>query len=463
MMAGFANSARIALFTTLFTAGTFPSAVASITSAKIEEMLSNDSYWGEVGIDSSSFFYRSNTRGTAATTFSASLRGDFKNNYFEGKGDLIANSFVTNNPQAVADSHEAYVATRNGLLGNHHLSLGRKFYEWSKIDEQWTMMSLWSPRFTWDQINPESIGMTGFFYDYQTPRFKFLAYGSPIAIPERGTPIEQTGQNITSPNPFWKPLPTQLTVLGTKTDVQYSLVMPSMQDILLRPNFALRARYDFDNGAWFSLNSGVLPIHMVQMAAEPFLDSATTGQLQVNIRPQFPMRNINTAEFGFDDPEHGWNMWVSASYEQPFRFENASNWLNPIITPTTLFSAGTKIQLTSNFWFDGSALFVSEQAFKTTSTLNDVKVNLPTRFPMKQAFKVGGKWQFSDYTQSNLAWYQDLVDQNHLISIDVQHRLHRLPITVGAGTDVIIANTAVGGVGQYYGDDRLRGWLKYAF
>ncbi len=467
-MAGFATSARIAFVTALFTTGMLPAASASVSkvtpAASLEEYSPKSSEpMGSVGIDTSSFLYRSNTRGTAATTFSASIRGDFKNNYFEGKGDLIANSFVTNNPQAVADSHEAYVSNRNGLMGNHHLSVGRKYYEWSKIDQQWTMMSLWSPRFTWDQIHPESIGMTGFFYDYQTPRFKFLAFGSPIAIPERGTPIEEKDRNITSPNPFWKPLPTQLTVLGTATNVGYSLIMPSMQSILLRPNFALRARYDFDNGLWFSLNSGVLPIHMVQMAAEPYLDSASTGQLQVNIRPQFPMRNINTAEIGFDSPDGGWNLWVSGSYEQPFRFENQSNWLNPIITPTTLFSGGTRIQLTSNFWFEGSALFVSEQAFKSTSTLSDVKVNLPTRFPMKQAFKVGSNWVFNDYTQTNFAWFQDLVDQNHLVSIEMQHRLRHLPITLGAGTDIIFANTAQGGVGQYYGDDRLRGWLKYAF
>jgi hypothetical protein len=467
-MAGFATSARIAFVTALFTTGIIPAASASVSrvapAASLAEYLpKNSESMGSVGIDTSSFLYRSNTRGTAATTFSASIRGDFKNHYFEGKGDLIANSFVTNNPQAVADSHEAYISNRNGLLGNHHLSVGRKYYEWSKIDEQWTMMSLWSPRFTWDQIHPESIGMTGFFYDYQTPRFKFLAFGSPIAIPERGTPIEEKDRNITSPNPFWKPLPTQLTVLGTATNVGYSLIMPDMQSILLRPNFALRARYDFDNGLWFSLNSGVLPIHMVQMAAEPYLDSATTGQLQVNIRPQFPMRNINTAEIGFDSPDGDWNLWVSGSYEQPFRFENQSNWLNPIITPTTLFSGGTRIQLTSNFWFEGSALFVSEQAFKSTSTLSDVKVNLPTRFPMKQAFKVGSKWVFNDYTQSNFSWFQDLVDQNHLVSIEMQHRLRHLPITLGAGTDIIFANTAQGGVGQYYGDDRLRGWLKYAF
>jgi hypothetical protein len=419
--------------------------------------------FGSIGLDSSSFFYKSNARGTAATSFEASMKGDFSHTKFKGQGDLLVNSFISNQPQAVIESHEAFVSNQDHLLGNHQVSLGRRHYEWSKLDAQWNMMSLWSPRYTWDQLHPESIGMTGAFYSYETSTLKILSFASPIAIPERGTPIEEKDGNIVSPNPFWKPLPSELEVLGASTRINYKLVMPSMQEILLRPNFALRARYDLPNGLWLSLNSGVLPIHMVQMAAEPFLDSAITGKLQVNIRPQLPMRNINTAEVGFDSPEDDWNLWVSASYEQPFRFENKSTWLNPIITPTSVFSGGTRIQLTSNFWFNGSALFIHEQPFNSASSLSDVKVNLPTRFPLKQAFKVGGNWVFSDWTQSNFAWIQDLVDQNHLISFDLQHTLKNSSISIGGGTDVIVARTAQGGVGQYFGDDRLRGWLRYAF
>ena len=450
------------VFTLMLGLGTVPFSYGS-TSFTENTARPVESKLGTIGLDSSSFLYKSSTRGTAATTLEANIHGNFEAKTFKGSGDLLVNSFVTNQPQAVVESHEAYISTQDGLMGNHHLSIGRKYYEWSKLDAQWTMMSLWSPRYTWDQIHPESIGMTGFFYSYETPRLKLLAFASPIAIPERGTPIEEKDNNIVSPNPFWKPLPTQLNVMNAPTHINYSLLMPTLQEILMRPNFALRARYDLDNGLWFSLNSGVLPIHMVQMAAEPFLDTAATGQLQVNIRPQLPMRNINTAEIGFDSPNQDWNVWLSGSYEQPFNFENQSTWLNPIITPTSVFSAGTRVQLTSNFWFNGSALFIHEQPFNSESSLKDVKVNLPTRFPMKQAFNIGGNWRFNDYTQSNIAWIQDLVDQNHMISVDLQHQVHQMPITVGAGTDIIIAKTSQGGVGQYYGDDRVRGWLKYAF
>jgi hypothetical protein len=36
-------------------------------------------------------------------------------------------------------------------------------------------------------------------------------------------------------------------------------------------------------------------------------------------------------------------------------------------------------------------------------------------------------------------------------------------LTVGGGVDLMMAPNNKGWVGQFYGDDRLRGWIKYAF
>ena len=324
-------------------------------------------------------------------------------------------------------------------------------------------MSLWSPRWTWDELHPEIIGMTGVFLSFTTPRFQLTAFGSPVAIPERGTPVSEKNGNLVSPNPFWKPLPTSLTVLGSPTALRYSLLTPPMQEILMRPNFALRARYAFDSGFWVSANSGVLPVNMIQMAAEPYLAASDNGVLQVNIRPQFPMRNINTAEAGYQANDHEWDVWTSLSYEQPFNFENQATWLNPIITPSSIASAGTNIKLTQNFTFNGAALFIHEQPFVSSGNLPNVNVNLPSRFPLKQGIKVGGNWRFSELTDGNASWVQDLVEQNHLVTVDVQHVIRKMKLTVGAGADALFTNSTHGWVGQYYGDDRLRGWLKYAF
>ncbi len=418
---------------------------------------------GSVGFDSSSFFYKSNIRGTSSTTLEAAFENRIDTPALHGEADLELFTFIDNQPLVSGEAHELYLANQKNTLGNFQISVGRKIEEWSKLDRTWTQMSLWSPRWTWDELHPEIVGMTGVFLSYNTPRFQLTAFGSPLAIPERGTPVSEKNGNIVSPNPFWKPLPTTLTVMGQPTALRYTLLTPPLQEILLRPNFALRARYEFQNGFWVSANSGVLPVNMIQMAAEPYLAASDNGVLQVNIRPQFPMRNINTVESGYQADDHEWDVWTSVSYEQPFNFENQSTWLNPIITPSSIVSAGTDIRLTRNFTFNGAALFIHEQPYVSASNLPNVNVNLPTRFPLKQGIKIGGNWRFSEVTDANAAWVQDLVEQNHLVTVDIQRHIRKMNITVGAGADVLFTNSTHGWVGQYYGADRLRGWLKYAF
>lgn len=421
------------------------------------------SFKGSVGFDSSSFLYKSDIRGTSSTTVEATFQDHCDSQALHAQGDLQLYSFVTSNPGFGIEAQELYLQTQKELLGDAQITVGRKLVEWSKLDRTWTMMSLWSPRWTWDELHPELIGMTGVFTTYDTRRFHFVAFGSPLAIPERGTPTTEKDHNLVSPNPFWKPLPSQLAVLGNQVNVRYSLLTPPMGDILLRPNFAVRGRYDFDSGFWVSANTGVLPVNMVQLAAEPYLDSRASGtaDLQVNIRPQFPMRNINTVEAGFQESD--WDVWASASYEQPFKFDNQPTWLNPIITPSSIISAGTNIKLTQNFSFSGAAIFIHEQPFTHASNLPAVNVQLPSRFPLKQGIKVGGNWKFSELTESNLTWIQDLLEQNHFVSLDAEHLIRKSNLTLGAGTDLLITASNKGWVGQYYGADRLRGWLRYAF
>jgi hypothetical protein len=429
-----------------------------------EKLPEDSNFHAIAGFDSSSFLYSSDVRGTSSTTFEATLEDSFSSDWMVGKGDLQFYSFVDGNPSVGVESQELYLSTKPGALGNSQFTIGRKLYEWSKLDKVWNMMSLWSPRWTWDELHPELVGMTGLFYTYTTKNFQFIAFGSPLAIPERGTDTEAQNGKIVSSNPLQQPLPTTINVNGAQTSVNYSLDTPSLSSILFRPNFALRARYEFDSGYWISANSGVLPVNMVQLAAEPYLNTANnSGDIDVNIHPEFPMRNINTVETGYDARD--WDIWGSVSYEQPFNFENNPLWLNPIITPSTIVSAGMDFKVTHNFTFTGAALYIQEQPFTTSSSseLSGIDVALPSRFPLKQGIKVGGNWKFSELTESNFSWTQDLLYSTHLVSADIEHQFYKYKITAGLGLDLVLADTNQGYVGQYYGDDRFRGWLKYAF
>jgi hypothetical protein len=47
--------------------------------------------------------------------------------------------------------------------------------------------------------------------------------------------------------------------------------------------------------------------------------------------------------------------------------------------------------------------------------------------------------------------------------VGLQHTIPDPRLTLGVGMDLILAQNTQGWIGHYYGDDRIRGWLKYAF
>jgi hypothetical protein len=175
------------------------------------------------------------------------------------------------------------------------------------------------------------------------------------------------------------------------------------------------------------------------------------------------MRNINTLETGYESPNGDFDIWASGSYEHPFRFENQDTWLNPIITPSTILSTGMSRRLHRDFRIQGSILSIREQAFASSSKLPNVSVDLPSRFPLKQGIQLAGNWRVSDRSESTMTWIHDFLNRNHFASLDFQHTMPGPRLTLGVGMDLILAQNTQGWVGRYAGDDRVRGWLKYAF
>ena len=70
-----ARIAKLTLSTSFAIAGMIPSSQASISTYTENTASPVESRFGSVGLDSSSFLYKSNSRGTAATTFEADIHG----------------------------------------------------------------------------------------------------------------------------------------------------------------------------------------------------------------------------------------------------------------------------------------------------------------------------------------------------------------------------------------------------
>lgn len=442
-----------------------PRAPASLAQSITSSLPKEDSLIEtSAGLESSGFLYRSKNRGTASTTLEASIHGVKTAPRFHAEGDLTLYTFLNNTPAFGAESKQLYLETRKGALGGLQLSFGRKIQAWSKLDGTWRMMGLWSPRWTWDEMHPEVIGMTGLFAGVDSPHFKLTIYASPIAIPERGTPVGESDHQITSSNPLWRPLPTELKILGTQTKIQYALDLPPLQQILLRPNFAVQGRFQSDSGAYLTLNAGILPVNSTPLAAEPYISAGgASGTLKVDIHPEFPMRSIASIESGIAPKNGSFEAWASISHERPFHFDNRDTWLNPVIAPASIASIGGSLKASRALTLDAAILVVNEDSVTRSSQLPDINVQLPSRFPIKRALRAGLKWKITDDWTSNADWTDDLGRKNHLASFDLSRVFRDSRLTLGAGMDLVMAGSTEGWIGQFYGNDRVRGWLKYAF
>ena len=174
---------------------------------------------------------------------------------------------------------------------------GRKLEHWSHLDEQWSL-GIWQPRFRWDYLHPEEVGLTGAFLRVEQPLFRFVGLFSPIFIPERGVPISTDGGTFASDSRWFLPPPASVNLFGQNTPMQYSLMMPQLSSLLEHPGASVMARVGREQGAWGSLGYAYKPVNQLILGE--------TGLLQLNTDPNaihgtadiYPARDLPRARVG---------------------------------------------------------------------------------------------------------------------------------------------------------------------
>ena len=166
---------------------------------------------GSIGLESTGFLRTSKDRSDSSYLFSLGPEFEVVGENLEGKFELQAMSFLDDASSITLESKNAYLSTSKNLINGVQFTAGRRKYDWSLFDDTWKY-GLWSPRFMWDPLRPEQVGLTGVFYTYETSNWRVLAYGSPVSIPERSYPIQNVNGKISSNSPYYRPLPDTVTL-----------------------------------------------------------------------------------------------------------------------------------------------------------------------------------------------------------------------------------------------------------
>ncbi len=422
---------------------------------------SNSFAAGTLAYEGWGFLKTADDRGTSAQTFVGGPDIETHGRWVDTKLDLKAYVFVADQTAFTAEAKNLYIASSTKLSELHQTSLGRRAYDWSQMDETWKM-GVWSPRFLWDPLKTETVGMTGAFYQYRSQNWRAIAFASPVSVPERGFPTTDGDGAITSASPYFVNLPQKLRTGNTVLPIRYKIDMPSMGDILIRPEAAISTRYQPKQGAWGGLQYGYLPIHQVDMAVDAGV-RPTARLVEVDIYPRFPMHHLLTAETGYR--ADFFQIWGSLSGERPEAPSNKANYIYNPMGPSLITSWGGSLSWQQGLTLHTSYLMVTEDKPASTST-SSTSIDLPSRYAYTKAWNFGGSWQANSYLTYEANWTYDVEKVSSLFSTDITFRKPLAAMSswaVGVGADLINTSSGEGWIGRFEGNDRIRGKITYAF
>jgi hypothetical protein len=425
---------------------------------------------GYVRFDASSFFLSADNQPTTVTTLLLGPEMSTEGKWISAAMDIKGVAFVSDVSSFTVEAGNLYVATSPQWMPHHQITIGRRIYDWNVMEDQWGL-GLWSARFLWNPLAPERIGMTGAFYSYESAKWRFLAFGTPISPPERSFPIrDQNGQLLADSRDYVPPY-QQLLLMNQVIPINYSIQYPPLSQLLVRPGGGVQVRYGGSDGPWASGSYGLMPMHEVQMGIQAAYDPVQ-AQVDAVVHPITLFHHLATFETGYRG--RAWSLWASVTGESPIQPQIPASWQLAPMGPALLSSAGGSMRLDEYFTFSTSLLKVNEDLPPLAP--GQIPLNLPSRFQYTEAVQAEGKWTGIPQLTADLHYVYDLANLSTLLSFDLlyQPTVKRSSIlrsmfggygawAFGVGTDIISTQTDTGYIGQYYGNDRIRGRISYAF
>jgi hypothetical protein len=303
---------------------------------------------GALGVETTSYLYSWPVKGSAANdNVFSSVNGRFQADgvapwiqaHAEGEGQVYLNG---DHPVSF-EIPEAYIATSPDLSRSVQASFGRKKEQWSRLDEQWAL-GVWEPRYRWDYLRPELVGLTGFFLETKSPLFSIQAFATPLFIPERGFSTDVRQGELSAPSRWFVPPPGWVSVFDIPTPVRYGLALPDLQKIVLNPGGSIRGKLGGDRGPWLAGGWGLLPMNQFLLGLEAYLSVAGgQQQIQAEIYPRVVYHQLASFEAGMVSDSV--DFWVSVLSERPIRDSTPSGWITQEVSDSLSVSPGISWKL----------------------------------------------------------------------------------------------------------------------
>ncbi len=412
------------------------------------------------------------------SAFHATWQGEESGAVFETRAQAELLLSLDHTGFSYVEIPESYVGSSK-KMGFAQLIAGRKRVQWNKLDDTWNL-GIWQPRFRWDYLEPEKVGLIGAFLKVDRPTFQLVAFGSPAFLPERGAPIDYQDGSFTSLSPWFQGLPSQALYRDILTPVYYRAEIPSMSEIVSHGGVSILARMNEDpekgGGFWAQGALSYKPINQLLIGYRGQYNLSTKN-FEITLYPRVAYQKLVSIEGGYTKKRGG--VWFSGFAENPVRDQTPEQWNTQEVAPSLALSWGADL----NLFLEGSSpsqfsiAYLRQWGGNATDKGPDVKSmsSLEARYPFQNALSLKVKHPFDSYfgnwgrdLTSSFKLIYDFENTGNIISADFQYKI-LTNLSVSLGGDIISSdktmgpNSEVDFINRYKSNDRIRGEMVYAF
>lgn len=337
---------------------------------------------GESYVNSNQGFYREDaSKATSDLRLEFNSLNEKKRFIYKAQGAV---QYGETERAAYFDIRDLYVGYKINTASE--LSFGRRGQNWSDAEGIWKA-GQWEPRALHDKIKADELSLFGFFFNYQKDRVSFVAYTSPIYIPEISPASHIEDGKFVSANPWFSAPPQQVSWSGSLMPVRYSIDQPRLASVVMRPSYGASATVT-EQGVFGRVSYADKPMNQIPLAFPVVVRTLDSGQhLDIAIQPSFRRHRLMTVESGLKQ-EEGWQLLASLTHDQAENPRQApDNWLTQNIKDslTQVYAVGyewSKTGLSFSYLHmdGGDARDLGEQA-------NDVSM-FERRFQYLRAYRL---------------------------------------------------------------------------
>lgn len=231
---------------------------------------------------------------TYSQLLSAQLVASQEFNWVDVTADISGGTFFSRG-QSHYVVHELFVATKGK---DFKIFTGRKKKDWSELDARW-QLGLWQPNFAIDALRPESQGLSGFFFDYNTDQMEILAFASPIYIPAMGPEIREEGGGLVADSRWYRAPSRDYEFNDRINKISYKLDVPETMNLVNNPGAALMTRLgQKDQGPWVVISAGYLPVNELVLKRQNY-KQISSDKVDVTVSPTVTNHAIGSIDIGY--------------------------------------------------------------------------------------------------------------------------------------------------------------------